>query len=143
MHPREGIEFDWLMVDSQDQVAMLSTAGYGPVPRWLGPYEDTMDDAMDQVIALAETGEALGNAERVSGGDYSDWLALSRRGLFTYDWTHRYERLTIPSTPILVSALPPISRRMAELTRIAGTFQDLPYLSESTFCRASGRADSI
>jgi hypothetical protein len=55
-HPRWGIEFDWLAVDDQQQVALFTSAGYGAVPEAVLRNVALVDEAIDAVAQLPTTG---------------------------------------------------------------------------------------
>ncbi|GAB3455353.1 hypothetical protein [Actinophytocola sediminis] len=123
-HPRWGIEFDWLAVDSQQQVALFTSAGYGAVPETVLRNVSLVDRAVDAIAQLP----AVGKATEVclpGDGDYSSWLTTAQRGFFTYDWTlwhGPYQRLAIPTVPIILEQLPTPIRQAAELVNFTPRF---------------------
>jgi hypothetical protein len=123
-HPRWGIEFDWLAVDSQQQVALFTSAGYGAVPETVLRNVPLVDRAVDAIAQLP----AVGKAAEVclpDDGDYSSWLTTAQRGFFTYDWTiwhGPYKRLAIPTAPIVLEQLPTPIRQAAELVNFSSHF---------------------
>ena len=52
-HPRWGIEFDWLAVDSRGQVALFTSAGYGAVPEAVLRNVPGVDEASQAIAAEA------------------------------------------------------------------------------------------
>jgi hypothetical protein len=89
-----GTELDWFAVDSDGFVALMSSAGYGPIPDCVF---ERFDDQrrIEQFLALL-VGERL----------MADWkrmiLSLSASGVFVYDWQHwdgPYRRQGVPSAP--------------------------------------------
>lgn len=89
-----GKELDWVAADSDGLVALMSSAGYGPIP-------DCAFERFEQQRQIEEflTG-LVGQRLR------DDWdrmlLSLSASGVFVYDWKHwdgPYRRLGVPSFP--------------------------------------------
>lgn len=95
-----GTEFDWFAADSGGFVALMSSAGYGPIP-------DRVFERFEQQQQIEEffahlVGEPLMN----------DWtrmiLSLSACGVFAYDWKHwdgPYQRQGMPSVPQRIDQL--------------------------------------
>jgi hypothetical protein len=125
----KGSDVAWLAVDASEHVAVFTTAGLGPIP----------ESALESV----EHAEALIRALPVRGGHTlivsiprpDDFVDFSARGFFSYDWQdlHRsiaqergaYDLMSVPISPISLSALPQELRRLAEMTRLKVTFGDL------------------
>jgi hypothetical protein len=126
-HPRWGTEFDWLAVDSVGCVALLSSAGYGPVPHNVAQQEDLVDAAVDEAEHLPTVGAAIEMVARQPTGDHSDWYQAAARGFYAYDWTvwdGPYERLAVPTRPVHAAELPPSVREAAQLIRFSITFAE-------------------
>jgi len=122
-HPRWGIEFDWLAVDDRRQVALLTSAGHGPVPLAVLLNVRLVDDARDTVERLPTIGEAVDTTP--ADGDHTDWLRSARQGFFAYDWNlwpGPYRRHATPTVPVLLDQLPADVRRAAELVRLSPDF---------------------
>lgn len=123
-HPRWGIEFDWLAVDSHRQVALFTSAGHGAVPEAVLGNVPLVDRAVDAIAQLP----AIGKATEVclpDDGDYSTWLTTAQQGFFTYDWAlwrGPYKRLAIPTVPIILEQLPTPIRQAAELVNFSPHF---------------------
>jgi hypothetical protein len=130
-HPRWGIEFDWLAVDRQQQVAVFTSSGHGGVPEAVLRNVPLVDDAMKMVEQLPTTGTAT-KVFVPDSGDYSYSLGMSAQGFFTYEWTlwhGPYERLACPTIPMLLKHLPPPVREAAELVDLALDFCHLPVIA--------------
>src|SRR5687767_11101554 len=85
----EGSEFDWFAVDGVGHVGQFSTAGHGPVPmsileRLDFAWTDELWTLGKRLLTLPVLGDAMGHLP----GTIDDWLELSRRGLFGFDWRH-------------------------------------------------------
>jgi len=84
-----------------------------------------VEHVVEALQALPLTTEAVRETP-LGDGDYSDWYALSERGLFAYDW-HNYEgpflRFSRPREPIRVQALSDEARRVAQLVTCSGEFR--------------------
>lgn len=109
-----GVEFDWFAVDPDGFIAMLCSAGYGPIP--------------DGVFERLDGQKAIGDfLRRLIGLRMDDDLLRSERllasvGVFAYDWKHwegPYQRSAVPKEP----------KRMAEVgipEALRGAFQAYP-----------------
>lgn len=112
-----GLEFDWFARDADGFVALLSSAGWGPVP----------DAVFEHYEAQMSIERALCNLCGIS--ELADiprgFQALLHRGLFAYDW-HKtygpYRRFGVPTTPTLATdlALPPDVSRGLILLQVNG-----------------------
>lgn len=74
-----GREWDFLAVDELGQLAVLSTAGYGPIPAAVLADRESVERAIDEVARLPVTTTAV-PADPNRTGNYSDWYDLSSRG---------------------------------------------------------------
>ena len=89
-----GTELDWFAVDADGFVALLSSAGFGPIP-------DCVFERFEEQRRIEEF------LARLAGqGLMADWkrmiLALVATGVFVYDWQHwggPYCRQGAPSVP--------------------------------------------
>ncbi len=105
-HPRLGIEFDWLAVDPSGALAVLTSAGYGPVPKAVREHVESVDAALE----LINTWPCVGGSISQPGdtGNHADWRDLAARGFYAYDWKDSfgpYVRLAVPTTPLTVDNL--------------------------------------
>ncbi len=96
----QGLEFDWFAVDSDGFIALMSSAGFGPIP----------DGVFERFDGQRNIEEFL---SRLIGSRTSDDLlriqqSLSLAGVFTYDWKHW-------DGPYLRFAVPPQPKRFDEL----------------------------
>ena len=89
-----GTEFDWFAVDSKGFVALMSSAGYGPIPDCV--FEHFEGQRRIEEFFARLVGQPLTD----------DWdrmlLSLAASGVFIYDWQHwdgPYRRLGMPSVP--------------------------------------------
>jgi len=126
-----GYEWDFLARDHHGFMAVLSSAGYGPIPQAVLDNVTAVESAVETLVGLCVLGESIDLRPPGSTGDHSEWFALSRRGVYTYDWnsTHgSYERVSAPTVALnIMDAEPSIQRaaalltlpfRFAEVTRI-------------------------
>jgi hypothetical protein len=90
-HPDiDGREFDWFAVDRKGCVALLATAGSGPVPLLVrANYQE--HDRVSEIIPC------------INWGSDKVWDSYAAMGLYVYDWNHRdkYLRRRVPHAPIL------------------------------------------
>jgi hypothetical protein len=110
-YPR-GTDYEWYASDAVGHVAVFATADIGPMPVVLLGDLSLTDSLMVAVRRLPARGRAT---MLVSLPRPDDFIHFASRGLFAYDWqdvhrtrgfSDRYEMLSRPDTPILVSELP-------------------------------------
>ncbi|MEU4523560.1 hypothetical protein AB0F52_33205 [Amycolatopsis sp. NPDC024027] len=105
-HPRWGTEFDWLAVDPSGSLAVLTSAGYGPVPKAVRDHVESVDAALGLINTWPYVGGSISRPSDT--GDYADWRDLAARGFYAYDWKDSsgpYARLAVPTTPLTVDNL--------------------------------------
>ncbi len=95
-----GVEFNWFAVDPDGFIAMLSSAGYGPIPDGVFERFDGQEGIEEFLRRLIgpRMDDDLRRAERL----------LASVGVFAYDWKHwegPYQRSAVPKEP----------KRLAEL----------------------------
>jgi len=124
--PREelwGWEWDFLAVDAAGAVALLSSAGHGPIPAGVLNHRLLVERAVSELVDLPILGAV---ADRRDAGnqsaDYSDWFAMSERGLFAYDWQGAYRLVSSPTDAISISTLSPTIREAASLLTLPVRF---------------------
>src|SRR5215213_8568805 len=104
-HALGGKEFDWFATDGAGHIAHFATAGFGPIPAVVVARLDDLRDVDQRVLTLPVSCDATGHLD----GAIEDWLAMARRGLFSYDWQHwagPYRLAATPGRPISVGDLP-------------------------------------
>ena len=96
-----GTELDWFAIDCDGFLALMSSAGYGPIP-------DCVFERFDEQQRIEEFLARIVGQELMK----EDWdrmlLSRSASGVFVYDWEHwdgPYRRLGIPSVPQQVDQL--------------------------------------
>ncbi len=102
-----GHEFDFLATDVDGFTAVLSTAGYGPVPVEVAARVKVEDSLVDLLGDLSPVCSAV--VEVVDRGDTSFWEKIAERGVYTFDWQvwdGPYRRVCLPSEPILADDHP-------------------------------------
>lgn len=95
-----GAEFDFLCIDQDGAVAVLSSAGYGPVPLSSLAHHQIETDAIESLSGRRPIADVT-MADLNRGGDLSFWVNLSARGVYCYDWQHwsgPYRLVCTPST---------------------------------------------
>ncbi|MFI6427884.1 hypothetical protein [Promicromonospora sp. NPDC050880] len=128
-----GREWDFLAIDRDGSVALISSAGYGPIPDAVL----SQGVSVETVVAGLRTelpviGESLDRREQDRLGDYSDWFEASKRGLYTYDWhVHGgpYEQVSAPSAVLRAEGLTPEVSHVAALLRLPVLFAETAQLS--------------
>lgn len=125
-----GREWDFLAVDELGQLAVLSTAGYGPIPAAVLADRESVERAIDEVARLPVTTTAV-PADPNRTGNYSDWYDLSSRGFYTFDWLvwhGPYELIATPAEPLQIEYLPNALRAAARLLRVPQPFTGISSL---------------
>jgi len=108
-HKYEGVEFDWLGVDEDGYVGLFSSAGFGYVPKHAcdeGFFEELWYRQENELPLICEAR----SAQRPWNQPVNDWLDLSRRGFFAYNWNHAeyYEMVCRPvplSSPLHIRTI--------------------------------------
>jgi hypothetical protein len=105
-HPRPGEELDWLAIDVHGHIGLFSTGGRGPVPKTVAAHLDAVASAVEQLNAMAVTGEC---ADQPAGpGNFSFWVEASRRGIYGFDWgpvmEGSFAQVTTPTRPVTIGA---------------------------------------
>ena len=75
----QGIEYDWLAIDSTGHVGLFCTAGGGNAPFDIAARLDAHLDAIHAMYELQAT------TEPVEGPGESEWERAAARGVFVYD----------------------------------------------------------
>ncbi|MDR0528000.1 MAG: hypothetical protein LBG69_00040 [Zoogloeaceae bacterium] len=110
----DGFDVTWLASDREGNVAVLITAGWGPMPSEVlkGCYIPV--DEIERM--LYEEMPKLTQAHLLESIKTNSFIELAERGVFVYDWTdsHKttyeqsyvYKKVAFPVLPIEVDALP-------------------------------------
>ncbi len=103
-----GREFDWLAVDAEGAVALLSTVGGGYAPAPVVESTDDYNAAIDAILALPVRTRA--HCDRELRPDLMNiWKLVAERGLFAFDsdpFGGAYRVIAAPEEPIRASDLP-------------------------------------
>jgi hypothetical protein len=128
-----GREWDFLATDRDGSVALITSAGYGPIPQAVLSHGVSVEAAVAGLqTQLPVISESLGRREQDLSGDYSDWFEASKRGLYTYDWhVHGgpYEQVSAPSVRLRAEDLTPEIGYAAGLLRLPVLFAETAQLS--------------
>jgi hypothetical protein len=101
--PQTGEELDWYALDTKGHLAILATAGQGPVLSSIWSYREALNDFQETITKLSD----VGLYEKVSVNSGPDWNDLACKGLFVFDYTEvrrfflrrfRYELMARPKT---------------------------------------------
>ncbi|KQY29563.1 hypothetical protein ASD38_09505 [Caulobacter sp. Root487D2Y] len=137
------IDCGWLVSDEVGHLAMLITAGEGPIPALaLEGSRLPLDDLGGLVDALEICSEVEFVVDVPNPASFID---LARRGVFMFDWTdvHRteagqrgiYELVAKPRTPRGVVDLPPVLTQAISGLEVSGRFSDLGAIDPSRYWR--------
>ncbi|MES2452263.1 MAG: hypothetical protein V4610_17065 [Pseudomonadota bacterium] len=116
----DGMDFSWLASDGGGHVAVLVTAGRGPVPSSAFSRADIL--AEDHEEFLWEMPKICDAQLVMPGYERADFPQLAERGLTVFDWTdmHRvrdyanaYEVVARPASPVSIDDLPEKLRAVA------------------------------
>lgn len=142
-----GREWDFLALDRNRSVALIASAGHGPIPEAVLNHGVSVEAVVAGLrTRLPVIGESLDRRGQDRSGDYSDWFEASKRGLYTYDW-HIYDgpygQVSAPSVELRSEDLPPEIARAAGLLRFPVLFAETAQLSlnehQTEPIRRSGR----
>lgn len=125
------VDCAWLVSDIASCLAVVVTAGAGPLPESVfgGPVD--LFDLEYRLLQLPVVGEANALIEE---GDVTSFLDLARRGLFVFDWTDvhltgrakidAYQLVAVPEFAIRTSDLPADLGAVALRQRLLSAFGD-------------------
>jgi hypothetical protein len=115
----KNIDFVWLAVDRDNDVAAFITAGRGPIPVNFLDVEDynifDVEQRLDRLPRLSEV-RLLVELPRPD-----DFINISQRGIFVYDWrdVHRTIREEIRKYELIAAPLRPIKELPDDLAGLA------------------------
>ena len=117
-------DLDWFAVDGEGAVGHFTTAGAVPLPRCAARSKENLERlvthflAREACTAAVIDPDALANAGMLDSDAasrdwfFGDFLAMARRGLYSYNVFMRtppaagYYRVAVPSVPLHVDQLP-------------------------------------
>ncbi|MBL0886361.1 hypothetical protein [Myceligenerans indicum] len=127
-----GFECDFLALDQTGSIALISSAGYGPIP-WLVLNDGlSVEAAVAGIQALPVIGTPLDLRGEDRSDDYSDSFEMSRRGFYAYDWHDSrgpYMQVSAPSIALREDGVAPEIARAAGLLRLPIQFAETVQLS--------------
>lgn len=133
---RPGSDFEWYAIDCKGQLALLTTAGFGPVPALVFQSKEAYYRAADYFHSLPIR---CGHVLYASGPyDWSSWIKAAEQGLYGYDWDaassqyvpgHPYKIITSPKTPITLLDLPAEVQSWVSLIRFDVDFNAVKEIS--------------
>jgi hypothetical protein len=90
----QSVELDWFAADESGFVALMSSAGYGPIPDCVFQkfeQQRQIEEQFSKLVGFSTSGDLI-RAKR----------SLSKLGVFSYDWKHwkgPYRRIGFPLRP--------------------------------------------
>jgi hypothetical protein len=121
---RPTSDFEWYAIDRKGQLALLTSAGFGPVPMLVFRSKGAYYRAADYFRSLPVRG---GHVLLASGPyDWSSCTKAAERGLFVYDWNaaagqyvpaYPYKIMARPEDPLTLSDLPADLQSWVSLVR--------------------------
>lgn len=115
-HPRRGTEFDWIATDENNNIALMSTAGYGNCPAGESEWMVYMDQLVDALTAL------------IDPPSDDPHTARSAKGPIVYDWQHwdgPYVRVHISGSIITTSVLTELGMDINLVAKIGCRFTEM------------------
>jgi hypothetical protein len=86
-----GIEFDFLAADMYDSIAIISTAGFGPIPNFI--MEHIKIYRNNSIYTYIESLNKITEAEIEIRTEHivNEWVMAAERGIYVFDWSDRLE----------------------------------------------------
>ncbi len=129
-----GIEFDWLAIDGEGNVAFFSTAGGGYAPSAFLADTDAHDAAIADLLAMLPRTEARFLRE-ISADREDTWRMMAERGVFAFDSDPTggpYRLVAAPKAPIRPEQLPAtVARVVASLAYEHLRFSELQEMDDA------------
>lgn len=124
-----GIDYAWIGIDPDGHVAVFTSAGAGPIPRWFADDRAWCAGVLEFVDALPARGSfQLHVPETSTTPGLTDWKRWAAAGLYAYDWldvhrpsvshSRRYEAIATPTCSIEVHVMPSALRDRPLLTGV-------------------------
>lgn len=105
MYP-DGIDCMWIAVDQAGMLGAFMSAGEGDIP--INAIQSTIIllEGLEEKILQFPISSLVDLKKDIPRPN--DFIALSGRGFFVYDWSgsHGYELISVPRTPIYIKQLP-------------------------------------
>ncbi len=94
------LEYDWGAVDSTGKLGFFSSSGFGPIPRFCHLRQKKDEFQLhDSLILRPKVTEPVRLQEVNDDVNIDDWLQVSERGFFAYDWCHDLKKYRLISMP--------------------------------------------
>jgi hypothetical protein len=122
----EGLEHDWLAVDTVGHVGFFSSAGSGVAPRAYLDNMEAFECGIEALQSMPKTTTATCNRE-LPPGHVDTWRVMGERGVFAFDSTPLggpYRIIAIPRVPVRLTELPADLRRLVSTVILAVTFAE-------------------
>jgi hypothetical protein len=123
----EGYEADWLAMDRDGFVALMSTAGGGYPPEEFLRDTAAHASAIEVILAANPTTNAI-QAPALDPEYVNTWKLMAERGLFAFDTDANggpYLKVAKPRVPVRVDALPRKARDVVSRLPLALRFADV------------------
>ena len=111
-----GLEYDWLAVDAEGLVGLLSTAGGGYAPDAFLADIDAFDAAIAMILSLPTCTTTATCSRELPAARANTWKLMAERGLFAFDSDPHagpYRLIAAPHRPVSLEDLPPMVRGVA------------------------------
>lgn len=97
LYPK-GIDCIWIAMDQNGSLAAFVTAGFAPIPTLVLNSSLVELESIEQI--LIEQFPVIGEANLIVNLPRpNDFIAISKRGLFVYDWDDNQQKYILISTP--------------------------------------------
>lgn len=124
------VEFDWIGIDSLDQIAIFSSFNKGHIPHIV----KSSFELYKQLFALIDKFPRFTTAVLVTkeNGVFNDWLVYSQKGLYAFDYqdVHRenkfnqYDLISKPVAPLIINQVKNIELYLSIIPRFNLVFND-------------------
>ncbi len=137
-------DFEWFAIDSQNLIAMLTTAGDGSILQ--NTFRDL--DTHIKVRDLFTNLPCIGNAEILENeGTVDDWRVMAERGLYGFDfrnWQRKggYYLVARPEKTLHIEDIPMWAQEWLEGLRIENvSFETSSFIKESLLAARSKKSE--
>ncbi|HSN28612.1 MAG TPA: hypothetical protein VLT45_20140 [Kofleriaceae bacterium] len=135
------MEVDWLACDLVDQIAFLSTAGFGLAPRAVEDNLELYLGAVRAILARPMVGPATCELE-LAPGLTNTWKLAAERGVFALDYdshSGRYAMIAVPSRRITLRDVPAELAEAIAMVRFRTlTFEQITRFSDTDLDHLTG-----
>jgi hypothetical protein len=130
--PIEGLEYDWIAIDTDGYVALFSTAGAGHAPDEFLRDTEAHDAAIEVLLGLEPT-TTVRFAPLIGPNRKNTWQSVAERGVFAFDSDPAggpYRLVSAPVSPAHASTFPTVVRDAASAIVLEVRFREIGVVPE-------------